>query len=237
MKKKTSHVYYIDRQIKSVGVYLSDINKLSPEQPDREKLTDEEFATIDKKQRQEEYDLWQKMRAGNMKARTELIHRNLRYVVTVAKSFLWSGAAIEDLIMAGNIGMIRAADRFDASLGNKFISYATWYVECEIKKTVTDFLNYGKVASSDTNTELLGARPNYYSDWDTRYRDSLETLKQRLNIRIFKGADRLLTDFIETMQSGLTTTDFMKTHRLTNRQMDYFLNMVREEGQKALLAA
>ena len=237
MKKKTSHVYYVDRDIKSVGVYLSDIDKLSPEQPDKEKLTVEEFAAFDKKQRQEEYDLWQQMRAGNMKARTELIHRNLRYVVAVAKRFLWSGAPLEDLMMAGNMGMIRAVDRFDASLGNKFISYATWYVECEIKKTVTDYMKHGKVASADYNTEFLGARPNYYSDWNTRYANALETLKHRLNKRHLKGGDRLLADYIETMQSGLATSDFKRAHHLTDRQMDYFLDIVREEGQKVLLAA
>ena len=237
MKRNIKINCYIDRTIKSVGVYLAEVNRLAPEQPDKEKMTDEEVEALLRKQKQEEYDLWEQMRAGSMKARDELIHRNLRYVVTVANTYLWSGAALEDLYMAGNIGLIRAVDRFDASLGNKFITYATWYVECEIKKTVTEFLSHGIFASTDTNIERLGARLNYYSDWDTRYRDALETLKQRLNKRLFKGADRLLTDYIEMMQSGLTTTDFMKTHHLTNRQMDYFLEMVHEEGQKALLAA
>lgn len=237
MNRKIKHNCYIDRTIKSVGVYLAEVNRLAPEQPDKEKMTDEEVDALLRKQKQEEYDLWEQMRAGSMKARDELIRRNLRYVVTVANTYLWSGVALEDLYMAGNIGLIRAVDRFDASLGNKFISYATWYVECEIKKTVTEFLSHGIFASTDTNIDLLRARLNYYCDWDTRYRDALEALKQRLDKRRFKGTGRLLSDYIEMMQSGLTTTDFMKKHRLTNRQMDYFLEMVREEAQKVLFAA
>jgi hypothetical protein len=53
---------------------------------------------------------------------------------------------------------------------------------------------------------------------------------------MFKGAEKLLTDYIATIQSGKTTSDFMQEHHLTDKQMEYFLETVYDEGRKALVA-
>lgn len=216
MKKKFNNVCYLDRTIRSISDYFADIKSFNSHS-----------------QKQEEYEIWKQMREGNMKARDQLINSNLLYVVTVAKKYLWSGVPGEDLIMAGNEGLIIAADRFDASLGYKFISYATWYIEDEIRKTVTD--HYKRGTDNTNQVERLGARPNYYSDWDIRYRVTLATIKQGMGRRLINGAD-MVTDYIEMLQSGLTTSDFKRKHRLTDRQMSYFLESLRAESQSALAA-
>lgn len=221
MNKKTTHVYYINRDVRSLTQFLTEAKTLAS--PSNENAYDVE------------QDLYLKMRTGDMKARAELINRNLLYVVSKAKRYVWSGSPLEDLIQAGNIGLIKAADRFDATLGYKFISYATWFVECELRKTVTDSMKHGSTTVS-AEKYIIVAPPRCYSDWDTRYHSALDAIKSRLNKRIFNGADKLLTDYISTMQSGLTTSDFKKTHRLTDSQMEYFLDIVRDEGRKALAA-
>jgi RNA polymerase primary sigma factor len=69
---------------------------------------------------------------------TELVVSNLRFVITVAKSYQNNGMDLIDLISEGNIGLIRAAERFDPSSGNKFISYAVWWVKQSIMASLNE---------------------------------------------------------------------------------------------------
>jgi RNA polymerase primary sigma factor len=70
---------------------------------------------------------------------SELVIGNLRFVISVAKSFQNNGLDLIDLISEGNIGMIKAAERFDPSSGNKFISYAVWWVRQSIMAALNDY--------------------------------------------------------------------------------------------------
>jgi RNA polymerase primary sigma factor len=69
---------------------------------------------------------------------TELVIGNLRFVITVAKSYQNNGMDLMDLISEGNIGLIRAAERFDPNSGNKFISYAVWWVKQSIMASLNE---------------------------------------------------------------------------------------------------
>lgn len=228
--QKNNYIYYINHKNKKIMIYLSEINKLTPYKKSRKELTDEEIELQNSLHRDEEYNLWQQMRHGNMKAREELINRNLLYVVSVAKRYAWDDSSFQDMVMAGNVGLVKAADTFDASLGTKFISYATWYVEYEIKK-MKRVLKHANENCSDI-VDRYAIRPK--NDWCSRYYTALEALKQRLENHMFKGADQLLTDYIEMMKVGYSTTDFKRKHHLTDRQMDYFLNLVFSEGRNIL---
>lgn len=77
-----------------------------------------------------------KAQGGDQKALNELIESNLRFVVTVAKEYLYSGIPLEDLINDGNIGLIKAVEKFDASKGIRFISYAVWWVRQSIIQSI-----------------------------------------------------------------------------------------------------
>lgn len=88
--------------------------------------------------RNEEQDLAVRAKAGDKAARAQLINSNLRFVVKVAKQYQGMGLDLMDLISEGNIGLIMAADRFDVAQGNRFISYAVWWIKAMIRKALTD---------------------------------------------------------------------------------------------------
>lgn len=78
--------------------------------------------------KEEEAELGRRIRAGDRKARKELIEKNLRLVVSVAKNYRGMGLLFEDLIQEGNIGLIRATEKFDPERGYRFSTYATWWI-------------------------------------------------------------------------------------------------------------
>ena len=88
--------------------------------------------------REREVELDEKIKNGDMRARDEMIRANLRFVVDVAKKYQNRGLSLSDLISAGNLGLITAADRFDGTKGYKFISYAVWWIRQSILQTLAE---------------------------------------------------------------------------------------------------
>jgi RNA polymerase primary sigma factor len=87
---------------------------------------------------EEELDLGRWARAGDARARVRLIEKNLRLVVSVAKRYRGMGLPFDDLIQEGNIGLIKAAERFDPELGNRFSTYAIWWIRQAIGRAIED---------------------------------------------------------------------------------------------------
>ncbi len=88
--------------------------------------------------REEETELAERVRAGDPEARERLIRSNLRFVVTIAKRYAGNGVPLEDLINDGNLGLVKAAERFDPARGYKFISYAVWWIRQSILNSVSE---------------------------------------------------------------------------------------------------
>ena len=88
--------------------------------------------------REREVELADKIKNGDMRARDEMIRANLRFVVDVAKKYQNRGLSLSDLISAGNLGLITAADRFDGTKGYKFISYAVWWIRQSILQALAE---------------------------------------------------------------------------------------------------
>lgn len=231
MYQNGRNITFTDRSNSSVNMFLKDISKSQP-------LTNKQ-----------EYDLWLLMRQGNKQARDKFIYANLRYVVTIAKKYLASGAALEDLLMAGSLGITRAADKFDASLGYRFISFATWYIECEVRKAAYDHLKHNSTTtsldepiysddeSSDIIIDRLPSSCNSSADWHVRYDDMLNALTRELDRQYYEGTGDMLSDYLTMLSKGYTTIDFAQKYRLSEQQMKHFLTIVSSESNLLLKAA
>jgi RNA polymerase primary sigma factor len=108
------------RETASLNQYLSDIAKIPMINP------------------QEEVTLTQKIREGDQAALERLTTANLRFVVSVAKQYQSSGLTLGDLINEGNVGLVKAAKRFDETKGFKFISYAVWWIRQSILSAINE---------------------------------------------------------------------------------------------------
>lgn len=109
-----------NRDSESFDKYLKDINPKQLITPDRE------------------VELAKQIKRGSLKAQNELVEANLRFVVSIAKQYQGRGLDISDLVSEGNIGLIKAAQKFDETKGIKFISYAVWWIRQSILQSLAD---------------------------------------------------------------------------------------------------
>jgi RNA polymerase primary sigma factor len=109
-----------NRESASLDKYLQEIGK-------------EELITVD-----EEVELAQRIRQGDRVALEKLTKANLRFVVSVAKQYQNQGLSLPDLINEGNLGLIKAAEKFDETRGFKFISYAVWWIRQSILQALAE---------------------------------------------------------------------------------------------------
>ncbi|MEM5853421.1 MAG: sigma-70 family RNA polymerase sigma factor [Candidatus Aenigmatarchaeota archaeon] len=101
---------------------------------------------------EEELELLIRAKKGDEKARERIIISNLRFVITVAKDYISAGMPLEDLISAGNLGLMKAIEKFDLSKNVKFISYAVWWIRAIILKEINENLNIVKFPASTYTT-------------------------------------------------------------------------------------
>lgn len=88
--------------------------------------------------REEEIELAEAAAQGDQKAKEKLINHNLRLVVSIAKHYMGRGVILSDLIQEGNLGLIKAVDRYDVSRGFKFSTYATFWIKQSISRAIMD---------------------------------------------------------------------------------------------------
>src|SRR5947208_5283408 len=111
---------YTNRESQSLDKYLQEIGR------------------VELLEAEEEIDLARRIKKGDQKALEKLTKANLRFVVSVAKQYQNQGLSLGDLINEGNLGLIKAAKRFDETKGFKFISYAVWWIRQSILQALAE---------------------------------------------------------------------------------------------------
>jgi RNA polymerase primary sigma factor len=111
--------------------------------------------------REDEVDLARLIRDGDQEALDKLVRSNLRFVVSVAKKYQNQGVSLSDLINEGNLGLIRAAHKFDETKGIKFISYAVWWIRQAILQALAEQSRIVRVPLNRAGTlHRIGKRAN-----------------------------------------------------------------------------
>lgn len=213
-------IVFTDRSVKNVDAFLDDISKYHPLSND------------------EELSLWQRIQRGDMAARSQLINCNMRYVVTLAKKYLWSGIFLEDLICSGAIGLTLAADRFDATRGYRFLSYAVWWIDAELKKAVTEHWPHQLMSSLDAPLDAFEESDDYRlldilpsdvetPDWALTYLSEMSAAKQLVRQHFFDGAASLFEDVVEMKDRGLTLQSIARKHGITVERARELLHQIK----------
>lgn len=162
-----------NRESASLDKYLQEIGK-------------EDLITVE-----EEVELAQRIRKGDQKALEKLTRANLRFVVSVAKQYQNQGLSLPDLINEGNLGLIKAAEKFDESRGFKFISYAVWWIRQSILQALAEQSRIVRLPLNQVGS--LNKINKAYSrfEQENERRPSPEELADTLDLPAEKVADTL----------------------------------------------
>lgn len=155
-----------NRETASLDKYLQEIGKV-------------ELITAD-----EEVELAQRIKAGDQRALEKLTKANLRFVVSVAKQYQNQGLTLPDLINEGNLGLIKAARRFDETRGFKFISYAVWWIRQSILQALAEQsrivrLPLNKIGSINKINKMYA-----FLEQENEREPSAEEIAQRLDMSV-----------------------------------------------------
>ena len=157
-----------NRESASLDKYLQEIGR-------------QELITVD-----EEVELAQRIHQGDRQALDKLVNANLRFVVSVAKQYQNQGLSLSDLINEGNVGLIKAAQKFDETRGFKFISYAVWWIRQSILQAIAEQSNMVRVPLNQAG--LLNRTSKAQSRFEQLHerRASAEELAEELDLPLEK---------------------------------------------------
>ncbi len=164
-------------------------------------ITNRESASLDKYLQEigrkelisvdEEVELARRIREGDQDALDKLVSANLRFVVSVAKQYQNQGLSLPDLIDEGNLGLIKAAQKFDETRGFKFISYAVWWIRQSILQALAEQSRIVRLPLNQVGSlNKIGKELSRFEQEHER-RPSAEELAERLDIPVEKISDTM----------------------------------------------
>ncbi|MEE9187299.1 MAG: sigma-70 family RNA polymerase sigma factor [Bacteroidota bacterium] len=164
---------YTNRESQSLDKYLQEIGKVELLTPD------------------EEIDLARRIKKGDQKSLETLTKANLRFVVSVAKQYQNQGLSLGDLINEGNLGLIKAAKRFDETRGFKFISYAVWWIRQSILQALAEQSRIVRLPLNRVGA--LNKIGKKFSELEQEFErePSASELAEELDMSLFEVADTL----------------------------------------------
>ena len=162
-----------NRESASLDKYLQEIGR-------------EELITVS-----EEVELAQRIKKGDREALDKLTRANLRFVVSVAKQYQNQGLSLPDLINEGNLGLIRAAQKFDETRGFKFISYAVWWIRQSILQALAEQSRIVRLPLNQVGSLNKISKELSRFEQENERRPSAEELAERLDIPVDKISDTL----------------------------------------------
>ena len=170
--------------------------------------------------REEEAELARRIRVGDQSALDKLVRSNLRFVVSVAKKYQNQGVSLSDLINEGNLGLIRAAHKFDETKGIKFISYAVWWIRQAILQALAEQSRIVRVPLNRAGTlHRIGKRANTLLQ---------ELGREATHAEIAEGMELTEEEVAKTMaiSQGHLSLDAPLTPGEDNRLLDYLADDV-----------
>lgn len=164
---------YTNRESQSLDKYLQEIGKVELLTPD------------------EEIELARRIKKGDQKSLEKLTKANLRFVVSVAKQYQNQGLSLGDLINEGNLGLIKAAKRFDETRGFKFISYAVWWIRQSILQALAEQSRIVRLPLNRVGA--LNKIGKKFSELEQEFErePSASELAEELDMSLFEVADTL----------------------------------------------
>ena len=142
-----------------------------------QEISHEELLSVD-----EEVELAQRIHRGDQRALDKLTRANLRFVVSVAKQYQNQGLSLPDLINEGNVGLVKAAEKFDETRGFKFISYAVWWIRQSILQAIAEQSRLVRLPLNQVGTVSRINRILSKFEQENERHPSVEELSEHLDI-------------------------------------------------------
>jgi RNA polymerase primary sigma factor len=223
-----------NRETQSLDKYLTEIGK------------------VDLISAQEEVILAQKIRDGDQAALERLTKANLRFVVSVAKQYQNQGITLGDLINEGNLGLIKAAKRFDETKGFKFISYAVWWIRQSIISAISDQSRSVRLPLNQIGTLSKIRKVQSQLEQEFEREPTPEELAETLETTVEKIADSLRNSgrqvsidapfqqgeegtLLDVMHNNDPTTDSMLIHDSLATELNRSLSKLGERDREVLV--
>lgn len=227
---------YANDFTETVRVYYDDLKKYKP-------LT-----------KAKERRLLKRCKKGNLKAKNEILEANLRFVFDIAKHYTGRGVPISELISDGNMGLLRAIEKFDESKDVKFISYAVWWIRQAMLESIKrrNAINFVEIEPNTDNDSSMDKKLIEDDEDDVSFNNDFSNENDEKSIEVSDNQRNIITSLIGTLsdrerdivenyygindKKELTLTDIGKKYNLSSERVRQIkLNAIRKLRSKILL--